>query len=169
MEEVLLMAVLQSLNQLSCEGLNVDLLKGNHPRLQQPHQIMVTVLKHQVEGTFIEGNSAGGGGGGEGRQQGWRDGDDRKAEEGGKTGAEGYHSMERQVTRHTWDGFLPRIVHACYLPHYTHFVLTRHAQTHAAPQHTSPSTHTPLSFLKSTALCLSVTISRRFTMFGCRS
>ena len=73
MQEVLLMAVLQSLNQLSCEGLNVDLLKGNHPRLQQPHQIMVTVLKHQVEGTFIEGNSAGGGGEGSrrgrGRQQ----------------------------------------------------------------------------------------------------
>ena len=54
MKEVLLMAVLQGFDQLTSEGLNVDLLKSHHTRFQQAHQVMVTVLKHQVEGTFEE-------------------------------------------------------------------------------------------------------------------
>lgn len=51
-EEVPLMAVVQSLHQLQREALDVLLCELDHPRLQQANQVVVTVLKHQVEGTY---------------------------------------------------------------------------------------------------------------------
>ena len=52
MQEVLLVAVVQPLQQLPHERLDVVLVKVDQAGLQQPHQVMVHVLKHQIEGTL---------------------------------------------------------------------------------------------------------------------
>ena len=49
MEEVSLVAEVESLHQLQSEALDVLLCELHHPTLQQTHQVVVTVLKHQVE------------------------------------------------------------------------------------------------------------------------
>lgn len=59
-QEVLLVAVVQTLQQLPHERPDVVLVEVDQAGLQEPHQVVVHVLKHQVEG------ACGGGGGGEG-------------------------------------------------------------------------------------------------------
>ncbi len=49
MKEVLLVAVIQSFQQLPHERLDVALVEVHKTRLQQAHQIVVHVLKHQVK------------------------------------------------------------------------------------------------------------------------
>lgn len=50
-QEVLLVAVVQALHELPHEAADVLLGEGHQARLQQPHQVMVHVLKYQVKGT----------------------------------------------------------------------------------------------------------------------
>lgn len=50
-QEVVLMAVVQALHQLAHETANVLMGELDQARLQQAHQVMVHVLKHQVEST----------------------------------------------------------------------------------------------------------------------
>ena len=52
MEEVLGVAVLQRLHELPGETLNMLLREVDHAGVQQPPQVVVTVLKHQVEGSW---------------------------------------------------------------------------------------------------------------------
>ena len=54
-QEVLLVAVVQPLQQLPHERLDVVLVEVDQAGLQQPHQVMVHVLKHQVERTCVLG------------------------------------------------------------------------------------------------------------------
>ena len=58
MQEVLLVAVVQPLQQLPHERLDVVLVKVDQAGLQQPHQVMVHVLKHKVERTWVWGEGA---------------------------------------------------------------------------------------------------------------
>ena len=53
MEEVLLMAVVEALHELPHDAGVVKLTELYHPRLQEAHQVMVQVLKHQVERPFV--------------------------------------------------------------------------------------------------------------------
>lgn len=53
MEEILLVAIVETIKQLSHDGSVVLLRKLHHPRLQQAHQVMVHVFKHQVERSLI--------------------------------------------------------------------------------------------------------------------
>lgn len=52
MQEALLVAIVQPLQELPHEGLDVVLVEVDQARLQQPHQVMVHVLKHEVECTW---------------------------------------------------------------------------------------------------------------------
>lgn len=49
-QEVLLVAVVQTLQQLPHERPDVVLVEVDQAGLQEPHQVVVHVLKHQVEG-----------------------------------------------------------------------------------------------------------------------
>ena len=51
MQEVLHVTVVEPIEQLLHEGGDVILTEMTHAGLQQTHQIMVHVLKHQVERT----------------------------------------------------------------------------------------------------------------------
>lgn len=51
MQKVLLVAVIETLQQLTHEGLDVALIEMHQTRLQQSHQVMVHVLKYQIEST----------------------------------------------------------------------------------------------------------------------
>lgn len=51
-QKVVLVAVVQALHQLAHKAANVLLRELDHARLQQTHQIVVHVLKHQVKCTF---------------------------------------------------------------------------------------------------------------------
>lgn len=50
-KEVVLMAVVQTLHQLAHEAANVLMGELDQAWLQQAHQVMVHVLKHQVKST----------------------------------------------------------------------------------------------------------------------
>lgn len=50
-EEVVFMAVVQTLQQLAHEAADVLMGELDQAWLQQTHQVMVHVLKHQVKGT----------------------------------------------------------------------------------------------------------------------
>lgn len=50
-KEVVLMTVVQTLHQLAHEAADVLMGELDQARLQQTHQVMVHVLKHQVKGT----------------------------------------------------------------------------------------------------------------------
>lgn len=52
-EEVLGVAVVKGLHELPGQALHMLLRELHQARLQKTHQIMVTVLKHQVEGTCV--------------------------------------------------------------------------------------------------------------------
>lgn len=52
-QEVLLVAVVEPIQQLLHDAGIVRLVEVHHLGLQQPHQVVVHVLKHQVEGAFI--------------------------------------------------------------------------------------------------------------------
>lgn len=52
-EEVLGVAVVKGLHKLPGQALHMLLRELHQARLQKTHQIMVTVLKHQVEGTCV--------------------------------------------------------------------------------------------------------------------
>ena len=49
MEEVFGMAVGKTLDELPHQRLNVSLRELDETRIQKTHEIMITVLKHQVE------------------------------------------------------------------------------------------------------------------------
>ena len=49
MEEVLPMTVVKRLHQLQYEGLYVLLCELDVARVQEAHQVMIAVLKHQIE------------------------------------------------------------------------------------------------------------------------
>ena len=48
-EEVLLVTEVEAVEQLLHAGRNVVLVKVDEPRLEQTHQVVVHVLKHQVK------------------------------------------------------------------------------------------------------------------------
>lgn len=50
-KEVVLVAVVQTLHQLAHEAADVLVGELDQARLQQTHQVVVHVLKHQVKGT----------------------------------------------------------------------------------------------------------------------
>lgn len=50
-QEVVLMAVVQTLHELAHEAADVLMGKLDQAGLQQSHQVVVHVLKHQVKGT----------------------------------------------------------------------------------------------------------------------
>lgn len=52
MEEVPLVAVVESLDQLQTETLDVLLSELYHPTLQQSDQIVVAIFKYQIERSF---------------------------------------------------------------------------------------------------------------------
>lgn len=51
MKKVLLVAVIESLQQLSHERLYVALIKMNETRLKQTHQVVIHVLKYKIKST----------------------------------------------------------------------------------------------------------------------
>lgn len=53
MQEVLLVAVIQTVQQLSHDAGVVQFVKVHHSGLQQPHQIVIHVLEDQVEGSLV--------------------------------------------------------------------------------------------------------------------
>ena len=52
MQKVLLVAVVKAFHQLSHETAYMLLRELDQARLQKPHQVVVHVLKHQIEGTL---------------------------------------------------------------------------------------------------------------------
>ena len=52
-EEVLPVTIVQALHQLLHDGGVVSLGELHHAGLQEPHQVVVQVLKHQVEGALV--------------------------------------------------------------------------------------------------------------------
>ena len=55
MQKVLLVAIVKPFHQLSHETAYVFLGELNQAGLQKAHQVMVHVLKHQIEGTLTQG------------------------------------------------------------------------------------------------------------------
>lgn len=49
MQEILAMAVVESIQKLFCEGLDVIFSEVNQARLQHTHEIMIKVLKHKIK------------------------------------------------------------------------------------------------------------------------
>ena len=49
MEEVLGVAVVEGLHQLPGQALDVELREGHHPGVQESAEVVVAVLKHEVE------------------------------------------------------------------------------------------------------------------------
>lgn len=54
MKEILLVAVIEALQQLSHERLDVALIEVDQAGLEQSHQIMVHVFKNQIESPYGE-------------------------------------------------------------------------------------------------------------------
>ena len=59
MEEVLPVAVVEALQQLPHDAGVGGLVKLDHTRLQQTHQVVVHVLEHQVERALVLGGGEG--------------------------------------------------------------------------------------------------------------
>lgn len=53
MEEILLVAVVEAIQELSHNGGIVLLRELHHPRLQKAHQVVIHVLEDQVEGSLV--------------------------------------------------------------------------------------------------------------------